>query len=250
MSSSETEEAKPVGTSFCVGIAILLSTIVLSGSWNPGVAYASSPSVGVELSADTLGRPAPRLLQQRLLFSPEYLHRLREISRRHETSAVEIELAPPTDQSRARMYAERYNISDELARLILASAVEEGVDPELAFRIVRVESVFKPNARGPSGALGLVQLMPSTARAIDRSLRTEAQIMEPETNLRTGFRYLRRLIERYNGDVRLGVLAYNRGENAVDRALRGGRDPENGYSSKVLGSAGNRYTGAGLSRPE
>jgi soluble lytic murein transglycosylase-like protein len=77
-------------------------------------------------------------------------------------------------------------------------------------------------------------------------LRTEAQILEPGANLRTGFRYLREMIDRYGGDVRLGVLAYNRGEGAVDRALRAGRDPENGYSPKVLGGAENRYSGKGI----
>src|SRR5690606_23312751 len=142
---------------------------------------------------------------------------------------------------------ERYGIPLDLAGQIVESARSEGVDPELGFRLVRVESRFRTRARGPQGALGLVQLMPGTARSIDRSLRTEAQILEPGTNLRTGFRYLRRMIERYDGNVRLGLLAYNRGEVAVDRALRAGRDPENGYSSKVLGTvaADAPYRGTG-----
>jgi len=133
---------------------------------------------------------------------------------------------------------------------IVDSAIAEGIDPELGFRIVRVESVFGPNARGRYGALGLTQLMPATARSIDRSLRTEAQILEPVTNLRTGFRYLRMMIERYEGDVRLGLLAYNRGLGTVDRALRAGRDPENGYSPKVLGGSGSQYTGKGIIKDE
>lgn len=157
-----------------------------------------------------------------------------------------VEIAPPSEDGRAAAYAQRYRISKDLALQIVQTALAEGIDPELAFRLIRVESVFRTDARGPSGSLGLTQLMPSTARAIDRSLRTEAQILEPEANLRTGFRYLRKLIERYKGDVRLGVLAYNRGETAVDRALRAGRDPENGYSRKVLGNAANRYTGKGV----
>lgn len=153
---------------------------------------------------------------------------------------------PSLDAQRAAAYASRYRISGDLARSILDIAKAEGLDPELGFRLVRVESVFRTNARGPAGALGLTQLMPSTARAIDRGVRTEAEILEPRTNLRLGFRYLRRMIERYNGDVRLGLLAYNRGQTTVDRSLRAGRDPENGYSPKVLGSSSNRYTGTGL----
>ncbi|MEX2571490.1 MAG: transglycosylase SLT domain-containing protein [Gemmatimonadota bacterium] len=163
-------------------------------------------------------------------------------------SGVPIETEAPPEQGRAAAYARRYGISQGLALQIIDTALREGLDPELGFRLVRVESVFRANARGPAGALGLTQLMPSTARALDRSLRTEAEILDPANNLRTGFRYLRTLIERYGGDVRLGVLAYNRGETAVNRALRAGRDPENGYSSKVLGSAPNQYTGSGLLR--
>lgn len=226
-------------------LASLLSTALVLLPFTTGKAHAKA-SEPAQIWPDTIARrPAPRFLQQRLLFTPEYLNRLREISRRHETSAVEIEIMPPTHGD-ALLFAERYGIEPALALMIFESAVQEGIDPELAFRLVRVESVFQPNARGPGGALGLVQLMPSTARSIDRSLRTEAQILEPKTNLRTGFRYLRTLIERYQGDVRLGVLAYNRGERAVDRAIRGGRDPENGYSAKVLGGSGNRYTGIGV----
>lgn len=159
---------------------------------------------------------------------------------------VPVEVTAPESHS-ALLYAARYRISPELAQRIIDVAAEEGVDPELGFRLVRVESVFRTRARGPAGALGLTQLMPGTARSIDRSVRTEAQILDPATNLRLGFRYLRRMIEMYDGDVRLGLLAYNRGPGAVNRALRSGRDPENGYSHKVLGTrSGSPYRGAGL----
>lgn len=143
-------------------------------------------------------------------------------------------------------YTARYPVSNELATKIVESAAAEGIDPELAFRLVRVESHFRTRARGPGGSLGLTQLMPSTARYLDRSLRSEEEILDPQTNLRLGFRYLRSMIDRY-GDVRLGLLAYNRGPVAVDRALRNGTDPENGYSRRVLGTRPtNRYRGNGL----
>ena len=180
-----------------------------------------------------------RLFERRVSFSPTYLSRIFAAARDGERVAAR-------RATEAFTYAVRYDIPEDLAFQVLESALAEGVDPDLAFRLVRVESVFEPHARGPNGALGLTQLMPSTARAIDNSLRTEEQILEPATNLRTGFRYLRRLIERYRGDVRLGLLAYNRGEGTVDRALRGGRDPENGYSRRVLGVTGEFYTGSGL----
>lgn len=145
--------------------------------------------------------------------------------------------------------AERYRLTRALARSIHDAAVAEQIDPELAFRLIRVESVFDQDAVGPGGALGLTQLMYGTARDIDPSVRSRDEVMEPATNLRIGFTNLRNMIRLFDGDVRLGVIAYNRGEVAVQRALRRGRDPENGYGEKVLGPrahGGKRYTGPGL----
>ncbi len=160
------------------------------------------------------------------------------------TSGEALETPSPAPIGAA--YARRYDISEELATEIVEQALAAGIDPELGFRLVRVESVFHPRARGPQGALGLMQLMPGTARWLDRSLRTEGDILEPENNLRVGFAYLRQLIDRY-GELRLALLAYNRGEGAVDRALRRGVDPENGYTRKVLGTGGsNPYDGPGV----
>lgn len=147
--------------------------------------------------------------------------------------------------TRLLRYLSRYTVSPEIARKIVEESTAAGIDPELAFRLIRVESRFRPRARSSQGALGLTQVMPSTARALDRSLRTEAEILDPRTNLRLGLRYLRSMIDRY-GDVRLGLLAYNRGPGTVDRALRQGRDPENGFSRRVLGTGSARYRGAGL----
>lgn len=213
----------------------------------PGLAHAGAARAAPRpLPADTT-RPtaAPFTFRKSVLPETDYLSRFL----RPDGAAVKIEIDPLG--SEATVYAQRYGISRELAQQILDSARVEGVDPELGFRLVRVESRFRTRARGPAGALGLVQLMPGTARSVDRSLRTEAQILEPYANLRTGFRYLRRMIERYDGDVRLGLLAYNRGEVAVDRALRSGRDPENGYSHRVLGTRGSDpYRGAGILRSE
>lgn len=142
-------------------------------------------------------------------------------------------------------FAVRYRIDGDLAREIHQAARDEGIDPELAFRLVRVESAFNPRARSRVGALGLTQLMPSTARWFDRTLTHEG-ILAPPTNLRVGFRYLHRLIDKYDGDLQLALLAYNRGDGAVDRDLRRGRDPENGYSRRVLGAGFDRYSGSGV----
>ena len=142
-------------------------------------------------------------------------------------------------------FAMQFRISPQLARTIHDAAESQGLDPELGFRLVRAESAFNPRARSHAGALGYTQLMPSTARWLDRRMTTRERILEPEPNLRVGFGYLRRLIDKYDGDVRLALLAYNRGEGAVDRDLRSGRNPENGYTRRVLGIGRDRYRGTG-----
>jgi soluble lytic murein transglycosylase-like protein len=138
----------------------------------------------------------------------------------------------------------RYRISPQLAHAIHAAAEGAGLDPDLGYRLVRAESNFNPRARSRAGALGLTQLMPRTARWLEPSMTTTERILQPEANLAVGFRYLRQLIEKYD-DLRLALLAYNRGEGAVDRDLRRGRNPENGYSRYVLGTGANRYSGDG-----
>jgi soluble lytic murein transglycosylase-like protein len=65
-------------------------------------------------------------------------------------------------------------------------------------------------------------------------IKQASQLFQPETNLRVGFRYLRYLIDKYEGDTELALLAYNRGPGTVDRILDRGGDPDNGYATKVL----------------
>lgn len=149
-------------------------------------------------------------------------------------------------------YALRYGISFELASRIERAALAEEIDPELAFRLVRVESDFNPRAVSSAGALGLTQLMPGTAEALQPGI-TREQVFEPETNLRLGFRYLRWLLRLYDGDVAEALHAYNRGPGTVARIRARGGDPANGYAERILGHgrwrtpyAGNGLTPAGF----
>lgn len=190
----------------------------------------------VPAAAQQTMQPAAPARSGEALAEPGFWERLRAEARRFR----ELNANPFS-------YARRYRISHELASSIHDAARNEGIDPELAFRLVRVESNFNPRARSYAGAMGLTQLMPGTARSIDRSMRG-ARLVDPDANLRVGFRYLRNLLRHYDGDVRLALLAYNRGENSVDRDLRRGRDPENGYSGKVLGRGADRYRGAGVAQ--
>ena len=139
-------------------------------------------------------------------------------------------------------FSARYAISADLAALIFDVALSERVDPELAFRLVKLESNFNPRATSRVGAVGLVQVMPSTATIYDRTV-TREELYDPKTNLRIGFQYLRRLIGLYGGDVRLALLAYNLGEELVDNARKAGKDPFEGYNRILLKA----YKGTGVS---
>lgn len=138
-------------------------------------------------------------------------------------------------------YSIKYGITAGMSTNVFDASLREGIDPELAFRLVRGESEFNPRAISKVGALGLTQLMPSTAVQIEKGV-TRAQLFDPRTNLRIGFRYLRSLLDQYDGDVRLALLAYNRGEDAVWRDVRAGINPGNGYDRFVMQD----YKGKGL----
>jgi soluble lytic murein transglycosylase-like protein len=134
----------------------------------------------------------------------------------------------------AEYKARGYPLSLDLAEEIHEAATEQGIDPEIAFGLVRAESSFRNAATSTVGAVGLTQLMPSTARWIEPGT-SRSDLRDPETNLRLGFTYLRQLIEKYEGDVDLALVAYNRGPGTVDKALKRGRDPDNGYAAFVRG---------------
>ena len=130
-------------------------------------------------------------------------------------------------------YSGQYGIPANLAAAIYDIALSEGIDPDLGFRLVRVESRFKLRAKSSAGALGLTQVLPSTARLYEPGLTTE-QLYDRDTNLRLGFRYLRDLLERYDGNLETALLAYNRGPGKVEGLLNTGRDARNGYSTAVM----------------
>lgn len=132
-----------------------------------------------------------------------------------------------------RGYAERYGIGWQLSEAIHDAAVAAGIDIDLAYRLVRVESSFKRGAIGPAGSIGFTQVQPRTARWLDPNV-TREDLFDVETNLRLGFGYLRMLIDRY-GSTRLALLAYNRGPGTVQEVLAAGEDPANGYADRVLG---------------
>ena len=99
----------------------------------------------------------------------------------------------------------------DAATLLRDAARRTGLPPALVESVARVESNLRPDAVSPKGALGVMQLMPATARALDADPRDTAQ------NIDAGARLLRELLIKYDGDVVMALSAYNAGAGAVDR---------------------------------
>jgi soluble lytic murein transglycosylase-like protein len=142
--------------------------------------------------------------------------------------------------AQATVFAEKFKIPTTLALNIHVAAKEAGISPKVAFGLVRAESSFRSKAISPVGAVGLTQLMPATARWLEPGV-TRKDLMRPETNLRLGFKYLRSLIDRYEGNEKLALTAFNRGPGTVDKLLKRGRNPDNGYADKVTTGKSKRH---------
>lgn len=131
------------------------------------------------------------------------------------------------------VYAKRYRISPTLARTIYLQARDLDVEPALAFGLAATESRFDPRAVGRQGERGLLQLKLTTARVYDRRVKAE-ELFHPATNVRLGLLHLKREVEYFDDDWRLGLLAYNMGRGRLERALDRGHVPRAGYASRVL----------------
>jgi soluble lytic murein transglycosylase-like protein len=127
----------------------------------------------------------------------------------------------------------KYQIPADLAEDIYDIALSEGIDPALGFQLVKVESSFKTTARSSMHAYGYTQLQLPTARYYDRDV-TVRDLYDRETNLRIGFRFLRDLLEQFDHDMGLALVAYNRGPGKVANILATGGDPANGYAEAVM----------------
>jgi soluble lytic murein transglycosylase-like protein len=118
--------------------------------------------------------------------------------------------------------------------IIAAASEAHGVNPMLVRALIEVESKFRPTARSRKGAMGLMQLMPSTVRAYN--LRNP---FEPKANIEAGIKHLKTLIDRFGSSIELGLAAYNAGPGAVEKfnGVPPYRETRN-YVSRILSLAG------------
>jgi soluble lytic murein transglycosylase-like protein len=118
------------------------------------------------------------------------------------------------DSRRAPRTVERFRfeaaVAGSVEQLVRSAARAAHLDPSLALAVAAVESHFDPAARSAAGAVGVMQLMPGTAQALGVE-----NPYDPAQNARGGSLYLRELLDRFGGDVRRAVAAYDAGPGAV-----------------------------------
>ncbi len=125
-----------------------------------------------------------------------------------------------------------------LADTIYQESQEAQVDPLLVAALISRESSFRPAAVSQAGAVGLMQLRPFVAK--DVAARTDEiwsgphTLREPKLNIRLGVRYYRELVDRFQGDERLALIAYNRGPSRLRVQIRNGGAIRSGYADSIL----------------
>jgi soluble lytic murein transglycosylase-like protein len=132
-----------------------------------------------------------------------------------------------------------------LAHTIVREAKAQNLDPGLVMAVIEVESAGYHLAESRVGALGLMQLLPSTGRELAGKLdvpwKGPDTLFDPTINVRLGTAYLRELADRYDGSLSTALAAYNWGPGRIDRRIRRGATVPSKYIEQVM-SAVDRYT--------
>jgi soluble lytic murein transglycosylase-like protein len=229
--------------------ASFLATALLwaeSGSRPPNITASTESGrkiyVNDEVPASRSSATAFTLSRSRLMYWSSTEHRYKPVPtsgaaiRAARSAASEVNSyldgGSPLNLTRDRLFTQ-----EQVDAAIDQAAARHNVDPNLVRSVVKVESNFNPNAVSSKGAMGLMQLMPGTARSLNVT-----NPFDPEQNVDAGVRHLKKLLESYGGDVRLSLAAYNAGSGAVARSAGVPRYPETqNYVRRIT----NLYFGGG-----
>jgi soluble lytic murein transglycosylase-like protein len=162
--------------------------------------------------------------------------------RRGDERAVSYDV-PNTPQVRTTRPTPEPVVHERFEPLVQEHSARQSLRPDLVRAVIQVESGFNPRARSPKGAMGLMQLMPGTARDLGVQ-----NAYDPGENIRGGTMYLRRLLDRFDGNEELALAAYNAGPEAVDRYGR--RIPPYRETRDYVRKIGSATEVASASRPK
>lgn len=127
----------------------------------------------------------------------------------------------------------------EVTETIFQLSRQYKIDPMLILAVMKVESHFDLNARSNRGALGLMQVRPIVIREVAKDLGIDPKssqqlLINHRMNLRVSIHYISDLLEKFGGDIRKALMAYNRGPTSVARNYKNRPVPANGYQEKVM----------------
>src|SRR6266487_824012 len=192
-------------------------------------------------------RAAPAFVSKGLVYWSPTAHRWKPVRSAYVRAARSAAAEVSESEQFSSFVRGKPFTQQEIDAAIDEAAVRHNVDPSLVRALIKVESNFNPNAVSRKGAMGLMQLMPQTARQLNVT-----NPFDPEQNVDAGVRHLKQLMESFGGDVKLSLAAYNAGAGAVARSSGIPRYAETrNYVKRITnlygGSMGSNYF-AGASR--